>query len=171
MLGMAPAPAQAETQEETPTMDVTETTSAPVAETPAVDVAGLQAALASKTAELAEAQAKIAELTADVAAAVEFNAAREKAAAEAKAAARKEKIVAAVGTDKAASLLAATEKMEDGAFDAVMAALTTTQTVEAKTDLFKEVGVDAEADTSTLTTSAGRVMDYLTAKYKPAKAE
>src|SRR5438874_5791875 len=144
MLGITPAPAQAEQPKEDVTMEVTEASGdvvQAVAEAPTVDVAELQASLAASVAALAEANSKIAELTADVAAAVEFNAARAKAAADAALAVRKEKIVAAVGTEKADALMTATASMDDGAFDAVMSAVATTQVAEANAALFKEVGI------------------------------
>jgi hypothetical protein len=170
-LGILPATVAeaADTAKENETMDVKDKDAAALAaaDTNAVDVAGLQASLASTVAELADAHTKITELSALVEAAKEFNAAQVAAALEVKTAARKLAVVNAVGTVKADALMAATASLEDSAFDAVMAAMTTTAAAEADTALFKEVGVDAEASTTSLADS-NPVMDYLTAKYKSA---
>lgn len=65
------------------------------------------------------------------------------------AAARKAKVETAIGeNEKAAKLLAATENMEDAQFEAVVSALAGSFEAEAKTEMFKEVGVAAEADAS-----------------------
>lgn len=68
----------------------------------------------------------------------------------AKLAARKEKIVAAIGDEKADGLMAATEGLDDAAFNAVVSALVGSIEAEAKTDMFKEIGVNAEVDTAAL---------------------
>lgn len=167
-LGLTPATAPvAETEKEDVTMDVKETGDAALAaaETNAVEVAGLTASLATAVAALADSHTKIAELSALVAAATEFQAAQATAALATKQAARKLAVEVAVGTAKADALYAATASLEDAAFDAVMAAMATTATAEANTQLFNEVGVDAEASASKLADS-NPVMDYLTAKYK-----
>jgi hypothetical protein len=168
-LGITPALPQAETVKEVETMEDKDNGGAALASADTnagVDVAGLQASLASLTAELAGANDKIAELTAFAEAATEFQAAQAKAALDAKTAVRKLAVVEAVGTVKADALMAATASLEDGAFNAVMAAMKTTTDTEAETALFKEVGVDATADTSKLAADSNPVMDYLTAKYK-----
>ena len=157
--------AQAETNKEDVTMTVKETGAALVAANTEA-VAGLTASLASTVAELATAQAKIVELSALVEAAVAFKAAQAEDMLKAKTAARKLAVVAAVGTDKADALLAATTSLEDEAFNAVMAAMTTASTVEAKSSLFTESGVDAAA--SATLADSNPTMDYLTAKYKQA---
>lgn len=163
-LGITPAPAQAETVKEEVTMDVKDDSVVAPAAAETVDVVELQASLVSATAELADAKTKIAELTTLVEAAADFHAEQAKAALEAKLDARKAKVAAAVGSDKADALMAATASMEDGAFDAVMAAMATTQNSEAETPLFKEVGVEASADPTKLASNA--TMDYLVSKYK-----
>lgn len=168
-LGITPALPQAETAKENVTMDVKDDGVVAPATAETVDVVELQASLASKTAELTAATGKIAELTALVEAAADFHAAQTKAALEAKLDARKAKVIATVGTEKAEALTAATASMEDGAFDAVMAAMATTATAEAATPLFKEVGVEASADTTKLVTG-NATMDYLVSKYKTKAA-
>lgn len=166
VLGMAPAPAQAEQKHE----DVEMTTHvAEGAQAHAeVDVAALQGAVTSLTKELAAANAKVAELTALVAAATEFKAAQEKAAAEAKAAARSAALTEVVGTEQAANLLAATAAMDDNAFGAVVTALSFKSKAEANSPAFKEVGAEGSVDQSKLNAEAygGKTADYLQAIVK-----
>lgn len=67
-------------------------------------------------------------------------------AAAKKLADRKAKVEMAIGeNDKAAALLAATENMADEQFEAVVSALTGSMEAEAKSEMFKEVGVSAQA--------------------------
>lgn len=68
----------------------------------------------------------------------------------AKTSARKAKVVMAIGTEKADGLMLATQGLEDAAFDAVISALAGSVDAEAKTSLFTESGVEAEADTAKL---------------------
>lgn len=166
MLGLSPDTAKAEDTEKDVTMDALDTGAVtPAADANAVDVAALQASLATAVSELADAQTKIAELSGLVAAATEFAAAKDKAALEAKLSARKAKVTAALGTAKADAFMAATASMEDTAFDAVMSAMATTAATEADTALFKDVGVDAEVDQTKVSAETNGVMDYLTSKY------
>lgn len=69
-------------------------------------------------------------------------------AAAAKFTARKEKVVLAIGTEKADGLMLATQGLDDVAFEAVVTALAGSVDVEASTELFTEVGVAASADTT-----------------------
>lgn len=136
---------------------------------------GLRAEFESfkETAEqmVAVAEAQVAELKAALDAANAALAAAEvekidaEAAAEAqRLAARKEKVEAAIGTEKAAGLLAATENLDDAAFEAVVSALAGSIEAEAKTSLFKETGVAAEADAAQVEES--ETMRILKAKYQ-----
>ena len=105
------------------------------------DFQGAQSALAEMTANFEAAQAALNALTAEKAdMAVKAEAA--------KFAVRKEKVVSAIGTEKADGLMLATQGLDDAAFDAVVSALAGSVDAEAKTGLFKEVGVNAEADTT-----------------------
>lgn len=92
-------------------------------------------------------------------------------AAEAEAArlaARKEKIVAAVGEgERADALMAATKALEDAAFAAVVAAVTTSTVVEAKSPMFNEVGVAAEVDATKVEETSNETMRLLQEKYAP----
>ena len=66
-------------------------------------------------------------------------------AATKRLATRKEAIVAAVGTDKAETLMAATETLDDAQFNAVVGAMAASFEAEAKSKMFTEAGVSAEA--------------------------
>lgn len=104
---------------------------------------GLVSALAEMTTKYEGAHAALTALTAEKEAMLAVQAA-------AKLAARQEQIVAAIGTEKAAGLMAATEGLEDAQFKAVISALAGSVDAEANTSLFTEVGVTAEADASKL---------------------
>jgi len=115
-------------------------------------------ALAKVVAHAESLEAKVAALEAEKATTV--------ATAEAKRlAARKEKIVEAVGTARADALMAATEALDDTAFDAVVSALKLSVDTEAKSEMFKEVGAAAEVDAAKVTEESAE-MKILKAKYK-----
>lgn len=90
-------------------------------------------------------------------------------AAAAKANARKEKIVAAVGTDRADAVFQATESLADSAFEAVLAAMTAASVAEAKSAMFSETGVSAEADAS-VADAPSQEMQILRQKYADSAA-
>lgn len=117
------------------------------------------ATIASLTEQLATAQAALA--------AVED--AKQAALAEAKATkmtARKVVVVGAIGEAKADAFLAATENLDDAAFEAVTSALVGGAALEAGSALFKEVGVDAVVDATKPAAESGE-MKILKAKYLP----
>jgi hypothetical protein len=120
-------------------------------------VATAEAALAEMTAKYEGAQAALTALAAEKEAMLAAHAA-------AKLAARMSKIEAAIGTEKAAGLMAATEGLEDAAFEAVVSALVGSVNAEANTSLFKEVGVTAEADATKIVTESAE-MRILKQKY------
>lgn len=99
------------------------------------------AALAELATKYEAAQAALAEIEAAKAALIAE-------AAEKKMAARKEKVELAIGTAKSEALLAATESLEDGAFEAVLAAMAGSVEQESKTDLFREIGASGSVDAS-----------------------
>lgn len=132
-----------------------------VAEAYSTQVNELTAQLASVSDLVASLQAQLDEAKAAQATAAEQ-------AAVAKAEARKQKIVAAVGEDKAPGLIAATESMEDAQFDAVMAALGVAADAEAKSPLFNEIGVSAET-TVAPTSGESEEMKILKARHQGAK--
>ncbi len=115
--------------------------------------------IATLTEQLATAQAALA--------AVEG--AKEAALAEAKAvkaAARKVVVVGAIGDAKADAFLAATQGLDDAAFEAVTSALVGGVAAEADTALFKEVGVDANVDPTKPPVAESGEMKILKAKYQ-----
>lgn len=101
---------------------------------------------AELTAQLAEANKKLADATAAFTSAEAAKAEAEAAALAVKLDARKEKVIAAVGTERADALLTVTEEMDDAAFDAVLSAIGLGVKAEAESPLFNEVGVAGEAD-------------------------
>jgi hypothetical protein len=104
------------------------------------------AALAAAQGELDSARAELETLKqfAEAAEAAAAQAAAEAAAAKLNA--RKEKIVAAVGTERADALMAATQALDDAAFDAIVSAMSLSVQIEAKTGMFAEVGATADAN-------------------------
>ena len=120
-----------------------------------------QAALAEMTANFEAAQAALNALTAEKAdMAVKAEAA--------KFAVRKEKVVSAIGTEKADGLMLATQGLDDAAFDAVVSALAGSVDAEAKMGLFTEVGVAASADTTKIVAESAE-MKIINKKYNKAK--
>lgn len=161
MFGVSQTAAQAAQPKEEVTM-TTDVTNEGAGFAAQADVSALQV-VAALTEQLNAANARIAELQTVVDAATEFKAAQEKVAAEARIAARTAKLAAVVGDEQAASLQAATVLMDDTAFEAVVTAMTSKATTEAKTKAFTEVGVQAAADPVKLAADVqgSRVADYL----------
>lgn len=87
-------------------------------------------------------------------------------AAAAKLAARKEKIVAAVGEAKADALMAATQNMDDTQFSEIMGALGVAADKEAKSPLFNEVGVTTQTETVPSATAESAEMKILKARHQ-----
>lgn len=126
-----------------------------------VELTSAVAALAEMTANFEAAQAALNALTAEKAElAVKAEAA--------KYAARKDKVVSAIGTEKADGLMLATQGLDDAAFDAVVSALAGSVDVEASKGLFAEVGVSASADTTKIVAESPE-MKILKQKYHGAK--
>jgi hypothetical protein len=86
----------------------------------------------------------------------------------AKFTARKEKVVLAIGTEKADGLMLATQGLDDAAFGAVVSALAGSVDAEASTGLFTEVGVAAAADTTKIVAESSE-MKIIKQKYSSAK--
>ena len=122
--------------------------------------------LTQATAEVAELKTKLEAANAVIAAAEQAKALAEKQTLETKMAARKEKIVAAIGTEKADGLMLATEALDDAAFNAVLSALAGSVEAEASTEMFKEVGVDAKAE-APKTDAVSRLAAALQAEINP----
>lgn len=104
----------------------------------AADMQAMQELMEEMSSKLEQASAALAATEAAKAALVAEAAAK-------RLTARKERIEAAIGTEKAPALLAATETMEDAAFEAVVSALAGSVEQEAKGKMFTETGVAAEA--------------------------
>ncbi len=111
-------------------------------------------ALATVLSQLAESQAALAEVTAALTAVHEAKELAEANALAAKLTARKEKILAALGTERADAFMAATEAMPDAQFDTVMAAMAVTSAGEASSPAFTETGVEASANVDALVAEA-----------------
>lgn len=122
--------------------------------------------LSTAAAELEELKTKLEAANSVIAAAEQAKAVAEKQALETKLAARKEKIVAAIGTEKADGLMLATEALDDAAFNAVLSALAGSVEAEASTEMFKEVGVDAKAE-APKTDAVSRLAAALQAEINP----
>lgn len=122
-------------------------------------VTALQAELAEMAGKLAAAQAAL-----DAADEEAMKAAAEAAAL--KLAARNDRVIAALGTERAAAVMKATEGMDDAAFEAVVTALGVGAAAEAAAPLFNEVGVDAQADAGKVVEES-KEMKLLKAKYQP----
>lgn len=151
------------------------TQTAPAAPELAAQLASALEAMASQAEALQAVTGKLAEVQAQFeiaqAALDAVNAAKELLVAEKKAArlaVRKEAVVAAVGTDKAEALLSATDALDDASFQAVVGAMTTSLTKEAKSVLFVEVGVSAVADVPDVAAveEESAEMQLLKAKYQ-----
>ncbi len=173
ILGISPAPAQAETQKkEDVVMDGQGTGAATdaVVDTNA-DMASLTASFATLTAQFNAQAEKVAELEKALADAATFKATAEADKAAATLAARKVKVVAAIGDEKATALMDVLGTMTDPAFDAVMTAMSAAQVKEAETPAFQEVGVDGKADLAKVEADveSNPTMDYLLSKYPPKK--
>ena len=144
-----------------------------------VDTEAVQAALSEATAKLEDLSAQFAELNSKyegaIAALSALEAEKAKMVADAlaaKLAARKERVELAIGTDKAAGLLAATENLSDDAFEAVVSALTGSVDAEAKTELFTEVGQSGEVSNPSAIVEASeesKEMKLIRAKFGAGK--
>lgn len=160
--------AEAATQEEEVNMEQTAPLAATELSTDLTDkLAQAQAALTEQANTFAELAAKFEAATAELAAIKEAKAQAEASALEAKLTARKEKIVAAVGTDKAEALLAATQGVDDAQFSAIVEAFDAKLVSESQSAMFTEVGADGEVDVAKAEESPE--MKALKAKYS-AKA-
>lgn len=121
---------------------------------------GLQVALLS----VKEAESQRDELAAKLATLEAASVQAAADAAQAKLDARKAKIVAAVGTDRADAVFEATSALADAAFDAVVGAMTVAADKEAKSPLFTETGASVEANAATVDTPS-KEMQILREKF------
>lgn len=141
---------------------------ASVSEDVKAQLTAIQEQLITKDAELATIVAKVVTLEAEKAAleqalstAIEHAQALEASTKEFadkqladKLAVRKQLIVDIVGEAKADATFEAVKELEDGAFDTVVNALSLSIEKEAKSEMFTEKGVSAEADENKVTMTA-----------------
>jgi septal ring factor EnvC (AmiA/AmiB activator) len=109
-------------------------------------------------------QNRVQELEAALAEATAAQAAAAASEAELRASARKEKLEAAVGTEKASSLMAVMADMDDVKFGAVLSALAGNVASEAASEMFNEVGATTEVDANSVVSETTE-MKMLKAKY------
>ena len=126
---------------------------------------GVQSNLADAVSTITSLTAEKDGLEAALADAIETNkilqeqlAATAAKAVEAKDQARKAKLVAVIGTEKAETTFEAVKGLEDGAFDAVLAAMATSVEKEAQTELFKETGVAGDAEPAKEMTAEEKIL-------------
>jgi len=86
-------------------------------------------------------------------------------AKEKELAARKEKIVAAVGTGKADALLEATEGLADAQFEAIVGAMAVSMEKEAASPMFTEAGITGDVDLSKVEDTQSSLEAKLAEKY------
>lgn len=118
------------------------------------ETADLAVQLASQVSAFSELQSKFSELSAKYEAAQASLAALEATkedlvakAAQDKLAAREKSLVDAIGTLKAKEMLSTLSVLDDASFDAVVSTMKVNLDAEAKSELFTEKGVTAEAAT------------------------
>ena len=136
------------------------------APTQSAQLAEAMATLASQSEALAAVTTKMTELQAMYEAAQTALAASQEAqatlvadASAKRLAARTEAVVASVGTVKADALLAATNSLDDAQFEAIVGAMATNFELEAKSEMFKEVGVSSPADTEKVVEAAAETAE------------
>jgi hypothetical protein len=109
------------------------------------EVQGVVDALATAVKEV---EAERDALTAKLSALETANADVVAQAAAAKVKAREDKLIALLGTERAAPVIQATNGLPDEGFEAVVAAMTAASAAESTSPLFTEAGVQAEAKAS-----------------------
>ena len=164
MLGISPAPAQAEssTQVEQPAQADSQKEPEMTTNTQAEGLAAVTASLEAMAGQLATLKADNDALKAAL------NAATNDAQTK-KFAAREADAVASLGTEHAPAFLAATKDLPDATFDSVMAAMKMKTADEAKSEMFSEKGVSGKSDASKVADEDSGLMKILKAKYQVAK--
>lgn len=162
--------ASATSQEVTMVEPQTEQPQAAVPNT--AELSALVAQMASQSDALLAVQTQFAELTSKyegaVAALAEIEQAKADLIAEAKTkqlAARKVKVEATIGTAKSDAILAATESMDDAAFETIVSAFAVSLATESQSAMFTEAGVSAEADLEV--DPVKKLAENLAAKFNP----
>lgn len=129
------------------------------------DIAEIGAKLTEALDALKTVEAARDELAAKLQSAEAEAAAKAEAEAAAKLQARKTKIEAAVGTERADAVFAAVNGMDDAQFEAVLSAMTVAGASEAKSKMFSEQGADLDADPAAAAAGPSKEMQILRAKY------
>lgn len=124
-------------------------------------LAALQEQFSQLTNELATAKAALD-------AANEAKASLEKDIEDKRNQARMDKIVAAVGTDKADKLFAATQALQDAQFEEIVGAMSGNLKSEADTPMFQEVGATVEVDVANVEEKSA-LQKALEEKYSASK--
>lgn len=144
-------PASADQEKEDINMSTTHEANAQAA---AATIAELTASLEQATATLASKETAFAELTSKVEQMTALLAASETAQAELAAQAeakvqteRTAKLAAVIGTVKAPEMTASLKGLDDSSFDLVVSSMSANLTEEAKSAMFTEAGVSADAGT------------------------
>jgi aspartyl/asparaginyl-tRNA synthetase len=129
----------------------------------------LKATFAQVSATLADTQAQLEAATTALASVAAEKEAVEAAAKQAKMDARMTKLVSAVGDERAVALMAATEQLDDAAFDAVATAVTVNMDKEAESEMFSEAGVDAQAAPVVEKDAVSRLAENIAAQFNLKK--
>lgn len=82
---------------------------------------------------------------------------------------RKSKLAAVIGDAKAEETITILKSLDDNSFEVILKGYAESKNAEGKSALFKEKGVDGNADMKKVTDAAesNPVMDYLKSKYQP----
>jgi hypothetical protein len=126
-------------------------------------------AFAEQGEQLAAALASLQEVKSQLEAAVAEKAALLAKITDEKNQARMSAITKAVGDKKAQAVFDATKALADTEFQAIVSAMAGSYEAEANTDLFKEVGAQAEVDPQKVPAEESKEMQLLREKYQAKK--
>ena len=140
-LGMVPATEAKETKmvDETVQADLS-------AVNVTAELSALQASFASQSEAFAKLSKDLEAAQAALSAVEGAKAALEAEAKNKQLAARKQRVEMAIGTEKAPTMLSATEQLDDAQFEAIVSAMAMSFETEANSQMFKETGVSAKAE-------------------------
>jgi len=121
--------------------------------------------LGKLTEEFSKLQAEASNYKQELDAALSLINSLEKENKDTKMSARKSVVEASIGTEKAGAFLAATEGLDDAAFNAIASALASSLEVEANSPMFKEVGVTGKTQGEHVANEETKEMKILKKKY------
>lgn len=151
-------------------VEMTETDqAAPTADTMAAELAELKANFAKVSEELGAAKEQLQQANEAVAAVAEQKAKAEADALQVKMDARLAKLKESVGDEQAESLMAATQDLDDAAFDKIANAVAATYDAEANSQMFTEAGIDAEVKEPAQVDMVTRLAAKIDAEFAPKK--